>query len=99
MTTSDGPQGPIHKFKIGDLVLSQFTQAPLVPVSYAASRFWRANSWDSFVIPKPFSRIAISVGEPFAVARSIHLDDFEVLSEQMEAQLLALYQQASDNLK
>jgi len=99
VTTSDGPQGPVYKFKKGDLVLSQFTQAPLVPVSYAASSFWRANSWDRFVIPKPFSRIAISVGEPFAVERSMHIDDFEVLSEQMEAQLLALYQQASDNLK
>lgn len=98
VTTSDGPKGPIHKFKNGDLVLSQFTRAPLVPVSYAASRFWRANSWDRFVIPKPFSRIAISVGKPFVVERSTHIDDFAVLSEQMEAQLLALYQQASVSL-
>ena len=99
VTTSDGPKGPIHKFKTGDLVLSQFTRAPLVPVSYAASRFWRVNSWDRFVIPRPFSRIAICVGDPVTVEKSTHIDDFGILSEQMEAKLLGLYQQAADNLK
>jgi hypothetical protein len=96
VTTSDGPAGPIHKFKTGDLVLSQFTQAPLVPLSYAASNFWQVKSWDRFIIPKPFSRIAITVGSPVTVEKSVHIDDFGAVGEKMEGQLLALYRQASD---
>lgn len=94
VTTSDGPRGPIHRFKNGDLVLSQFTQAPLVPVSYAASRCWKLKSWDKFIVPKPFSRIAITVGEPLQVEKSAHIDDFEVIAAEMETRLLGLYQQA-----
>jgi len=40
---SDGPQGPQHVFKVGDLMLSQLTQAPLLPLAYAASRAWRSS--------------------------------------------------------
>ena len=77
VTTSDGPQGPIHVFKIGDILLSQFTQAPLLPLTYAASRYWELKSWDKFIIPKPFSRIAIVVAEPVLIDKTIHRDDLE----------------------
>lgn len=94
VTTSDGPKGPIHKFKTGDLVLSQFTKAPLVPVSFAASRFWKLKSWDRFIFPKPFSTIAITIGEPVYVDKSLHMEDMPKMSEHMEQKLLDLYQQA-----
>lgn len=77
VTTSDGPQGPLHEFKMGDVLLAQFTQAPLLPLAYAASRYWQLRSWDEFIIPKPFSRIAIVVGEPCVIDRKIHRDDLE----------------------
>lgn len=98
VTTSDGPSGPIHKFKNGDIVLSRFTQAPLVPLSYAASRFWQLKSWDKFIIPKPFSRIVVAIGEPVTVEKSLHLDDLDVISEQMERHLLKLYERAVELL-
>ena len=98
VTTSDGPQGPIHKFKTGDLVLSKITQAPLVAISYAASDVWQLKTWDRFIIPKPFSRIAICIGIPVTVDKNTHLDDLGSVGERMEDQLLALYKQASDIL-
>jgi len=98
VTTSDGPQGPIHVFKMGDILLAQFTQAPLVPVAYAASRYWQVNSWDRFIIPKPFSRIAIVVGEPVVIDKSIHRDDLEPQRLALENALKSITTQAASLL-
>jgi hypothetical protein len=99
VTTSDGPQGPLHVFKLGDILLAQFTQAPLLPLSYAADRYWQLRSWDQFIIPKPFARIAICVGQPYAVARGVHSDDLEPQRRTMENRLISLNAQAHTLLK
>jgi len=98
VTTSDGPQGPIYVFKIGDILLSQFTQAPLLPLAYAAEKAWMLKSWDRFIIPKPFSRIAIVIGEPVTIPKGLLAEDLEPLRLQMENSLKALTQQAQDAL-
>ena len=90
VTTSDGPQGPLHVFKLGDILLSQFTQAPLLPLSYAASRAWQLNSWDKFLIPKPFTKIVITIGEPVTIPKGLLAEDLEPLRLQMENALKSL---------
>jgi len=99
VTTSDGPQGPIHTFKIGDVLLSQLTQAPLFPFAYAAEKAWMLGSWDKFLIPKPFSRIVIAIGEPVYVARGIIAEDLEPVRSQMEKTLKQLTINAQQILK
>src|SRR5204863_9336466 len=64
--TPDGPRGPRFEFKLGALLLSQMSGRPILPMAYAASRAWLVK-WDKFVIPVPFSRIAIAIGPPFDV--------------------------------
>lgn len=64
----DGPRGPIYEVKPGAVVLSQMTGAALVPVGAAADRCWRLRSWDRLLIPKPFARVLLVVGEPQVVA-------------------------------
>ncbi len=98
VTTSDGPQGPIHIFKMGDILLAQFTQAPLLPLSYAADRFWQVNSWDRFIIPKPFARIAIVIGEPVTINKKIHRDDLEPQRVVLENALKSITTQAASLL-
>ena len=66
--TPDGPRGPRFKFKPGALLLSQMSGRPVLPMAYAASRAWLIK-WDKFVIPMPFARIAIAIGEPCYVPR------------------------------
>lgn len=83
VTTSDGPTGPIHVFKQGAVMLSQLTQSPMLPIAYAASSYWEVNSWDKFIIPKPFSRIVIAVGES-------HMIDKKLSADEMEAERLAM---------
>jgi lysophospholipid acyltransferase (LPLAT)-like uncharacterized protein len=95
VSTSDGPTGPLHVFKIGDILLSQLTQAPLLPVSYAANRAWYLKSWDQFIIPKPFSRIVITIGAPLTIPKGLLVEDLEPYRLQMQTTLRNLTEQAA----
>ena len=88
--TPDGPRGPRFKFKPGALLLAQMSGRPILPLSYAASRAWRVK-WDKFVIPLPFSRIAIAVGPPCYVPRVIDSQALVQLQTQMESELKRLF--------
>ena len=66
--TPDGPRGPRFKFKIGAILLAQMSGRPMLPMAYAVSRAWLVK-WDKFVIPVPFSRVAIAIGPPRYVPR------------------------------
>lgn len=94
VTTSDGPQGPLHEFKLGDIMLAQFTQAPLLPLACAASRCWQLNSWDRFIIPKPFSRVAIVVGAPQTIEKGLKGEALEARRQDMQNTLNALGDEA-----
>ena len=65
--TPDGPRGPRRSIKPGVLAAAQRANVPIVPVRAAVDRAWRLNSWDKFVIPKPFARVRIFYGQPFTV--------------------------------
>jgi hypothetical protein len=64
---ADGPQGPPRVVKIGSLILSRDAGLPLIGVLWGADRCWTLNSWDRYLIPKPFSRIVIKYTEPMWV--------------------------------
>ena len=65
--TPDGPRGPVRKSKAGVVRIAQRAGLPILPTSYAVSRFWQVKSWDRMVIPKPFSRGVFYVGEELVV--------------------------------
>ena len=52
--TPDGPKGPRHEVADGIIVMAQKTKAKIVLVEIKPTKFWQLNSWDKFVIPKPF---------------------------------------------
>jgi lysophospholipid acyltransferase (LPLAT)-like uncharacterized protein len=66
--TPDGPRGPRRELKPGVVAASQRGGAPIVPLHAESDRAWRLNSWDRFMIPKPFARVWITYGHPFEVA-------------------------------
>jgi lysophospholipid acyltransferase (LPLAT)-like uncharacterized protein len=96
--TPDGPRGPRFKFKPGALLLAQMSGRPILPMSYAASRAWRIK-WDRFVIPMPFSRIAIAIGAPYYVPRITDAATLARLQGQMEQELRRLYGVAREALQ
>jgi lysophospholipid acyltransferase (LPLAT)-like uncharacterized protein len=65
--TVDGPRGPAGTVAPGCLVISQRTGAPMVPTAASAARAWRLNSWDRFMIPKPFARVTVTYGAPMRI--------------------------------
>jgi len=72
--TPDGPRGPRHSVHGGIVSLARMTGARIVPVGAAASRRKELGSWDRFVVPLPFARIVLSVGEPIFVDRHADTD-------------------------
>ncbi|MFT7823828.1 MAG: lysophospholipid acyltransferase family protein [Sulfurimonas sp.] len=61
LLTPDGPRGPRHKVSDGALALAIRGKLPLCTINFTCDRYWQLNSWDRFVIPKPFSRIDIYI--------------------------------------
>ena len=86
--TADGPRGPIYRAKTGPVKLAQLTGAAIGSFYLAPQRFWTLGSWDRFLIPKPFSRVAVyyarNVPAPAAAASTAEL---EATREQLDAAL------------
>jgi lysophospholipid acyltransferase (LPLAT)-like uncharacterized protein len=95
--TPDGPRGPPWKFKPGAVLLAQLSGRPMVPLSYAASRALKIK-WDRFVIPCPFSRIVVAVGEPVYVPKGLDAAGLERLQLDMERRLRMLFEEAQGGL-
>ncbi len=83
----DGPRGPRCEAKAGIVHLGKATQAPIFPVSYAASRAIQLGSWDRLIIPLPFSRIAYVIEEPMQIARDATAADLEAARLELQRRL------------
>jgi lysophospholipid acyltransferase (LPLAT)-like uncharacterized protein len=85
--TADGPRGPLYRAKPGAVKLAQLTGYP-IGIFYAhAEKAWLLRSWDRFMIPKPFSRVAISWGRNIAVPQSSDPMVIEATRLEVEAAL------------
>ena len=67
--TPDGPRGPNRELKPGALTVARMTGLPLIPIGVGASAGWRADSWDRFLVPRPFSTVRVAYGAPCFVSR------------------------------
>lgn len=81
IVTPDGPKGPIHKVKPGVAFLGAKCEAPIVPLSWSAKRYWFLRTWDRMRIPKPFSTIEVAFGPPLQIARKQPLKEQVVAIE------------------
>lgn len=73
----DGPQGPRCVVKSGLIKMAQLSGAAIFPVYVSMNRAWRFNSWDRFLIPKPFSRILLIWDDPIFVPGTLDTETFE----------------------
>lgn len=59
--TADGPRGPAHIAKPGPVQLAELCQAQWIGCYHAhPSRAWYLNSWDRFMVPKPFATVTFA---------------------------------------
>jgi hypothetical protein len=59
----DGPKGPAGIVKAVVIQLAQASDAVIVPFYISADWAWYFKSWDTFFIPKPFSRVILTFGD------------------------------------
>jgi lysophospholipid acyltransferase (LPLAT)-like uncharacterized protein len=90
----DGPHGPRHHCKPGSLLLAQMSGAQVLPMACAASRSWRLRTWDRLLVPLPFARVAVTLGEPYSVPKGIASEELERQRLELEARLQELAAEA-----
>jgi lysophospholipid acyltransferase (LPLAT)-like uncharacterized protein len=88
--TVDGPRGPARVSQLGAVWLAKTTGHPILPFHLEADRHWTMKSWDRTQIPKPFSTVAIAMGEPFHVDAGADEEALELARAQLDARLLGL---------
>jgi hypothetical protein len=62
----DGPQGPAGVVKAGVIRMASAADAVLVPLYVSADNAWYFNSWDTFMLPKPFARVTLRFDDMMA---------------------------------
>ncbi|MBI4368877.1 MAG: lysophospholipid acyltransferase family protein [Elusimicrobia bacterium] len=70
----DGPLGPPREVKQGVLYLSQSLGVPILPVTVAYSQKIVFKTWDAFMFPLPFGKIAAGYGEPIWIKKEDNLE-------------------------
>jgi lysophospholipid acyltransferase (LPLAT)-like uncharacterized protein len=79
--TPDGPKGPRHVCKRGVVTMARHSGVAIRPVSYSAEDRWILPSWDGMIVPKPFSRGVIVLGEIIKPTPDVVEEDFRVQIE------------------
>ena len=89
----DGPQGPRGIIKPGLISMAQLSGVPIVPFAISVSDAWVLDSWDRFLVPKPFCRVLVNWGTPIPVPQSLDSAGFETIRLEVEARMRALQEQ------
>ena len=92
--TPDGPKGPCCSIQPGVMILAQRTEMPIIPLTNAASFKKNLSSWDSYLIPLPFSRVVVQMGAPIYISRNLSKEDLEKKRLEVERTLNDLTRQA-----
>lgn len=82
--TGDGSRGPRHEMQAGALMVSKLTGAPVLPVTVSFSSYWRFETWDRFLIPKPFAKVYLSFDNPLLCPRKASAAEIETLRKKLD---------------
>jgi lysophospholipid acyltransferase (LPLAT)-like uncharacterized protein len=88
----DGPQGPAGVIKNGLIRIAHAADAVIVPFYVSADRAWYFNSWDCFMLPKPFSRVRLRFDEMIRLTPTDDEAEFEAQRVQVEKIMLYGFQ-------
>lgn len=88
--TPDGPRGPAYELQDGIVFLAQRTGVPVVPVNFEYSACWRLDNWDRFILPKPFSKVRMILGQPLQIGSTFTDQDFETERLRLQTSMMSL---------
>ena len=63
----DGPRGPRHEVAEGIINIPRMSNKKIIPVALGFKSKWTLNTWDKFIVPKFFSSMKVSWGEPIEI--------------------------------
>ncbi|WDP88427.1 MAG: lysophospholipid acyltransferase family protein [Desulfobacter sp.] len=92
----DGPQGPFGTVKPGLISIAQHAGLSILPTITSGQNRWVFNSWDRFMVPKPFSRVIIRFGRSIEVPEELDTASFNRLQKKVEKRLADLYRDTDD---
>lgn len=95
----DAPRGPSRKVKIGIVMVAKETGQPIVPMVSWATRQIQFRSWDSMILPLPFSTIVIAFGKPTIVPEGLSNEEYEALRQEVELNMLAASEQTEAKVR
>ncbi|MGQ9642339.1 MAG: lysophospholipid acyltransferase family protein [Ignavibacterium sp.] len=95
--TPDGPKGPVRQFKAGAVVTAKKSGIPVVLAGVGFSKKRKLKSWDSFEVPKFFSRAKIVYSEPIFVNSELSYEETSEIIKKCE-QMLNKLQDSALNL-
>ncbi|MBE9547698.1 MAG: hypothetical protein IMF10_09445 [Proteobacteria bacterium] len=95
----DGPTGPPRIVKPGLVILAQKSGAALCPTYVSYEKPWIFNSWDRFMIPKPFSRVLIRFGPLKYISNEMNTEQFEDVRLRIEEELIKGYEEVDSYWK
>jgi lysophospholipid acyltransferase (LPLAT)-like uncharacterized protein len=88
----DGSNGPASVIKPGLLRIAQVSGQAVVPIITSGEKKWVFNSWDKFMLPKPFSRVMIRFGDAIYVEPDLDEAAFEDKRLLIENSMRDLYE-------
>ena len=92
--TPDGPRGPVYKINSAINKIAYNYNKKIIPVSCAANKYFKLNSWDKMIIPKPFSTVIVTIGEEFTASGNLEDDNLK-----LEETLMQLTHDAESRIK
>ncbi|MCP4969723.1 MAG: lysophospholipid acyltransferase family protein [Arcobacter sp.] len=81
--TPDGPRGPRHSVADGIVAISKKTNAKILIFNCKPTSYWQFNSWDKFIVPKPFGTIEFFIQEPLDISELEMKDAKELIKAKM----------------
>jgi lysophospholipid acyltransferase (LPLAT)-like uncharacterized protein len=91
--TPDGPKGPPGVVQPGLLFIAQKSGAPVYAASACARWRWHAPTWDNYMVPLLFSKVAVRACGPFVLAPDASPEEAEEFRLKVEQ---ALHQMDAD---
>jgi lysophospholipid acyltransferase (LPLAT)-like uncharacterized protein len=85
--TPDGPVGPRYRLKDGIIALAASTGRRICWVSFGVDRAWVFDSWDHFILPKPFARLRFRAGGPIRVDKSMSQAELAAAMAELETEM------------
>lgn len=96
--TPDGPKGPARVAQLGVVQTARLSGLPVVPFAVAARRKVHLRSWDSFLLPLPFTRLVFAYGEPLRVPREATEAELERFRAEIQERLNHAQERAENAL-